>query len=385
MKKKIVKWAAVGVMIFFLGGIGGFVFDKYFAPFLGSCKIFSKYDLFQGPRKNTTIIKETERIVVKDDNSVNELASAAAQSVVDIFAIEEVQASNFLARKTENNGKKGVGTILTNDGVIVTHQENVSEDGVKYYVTVFDGTVFEADLIGIEEFSELAFLKIEGANLPAIPFANSNDAVIGKKVIAIGGSLGNEQVSITEGPLSDYDETFNLAGKNLASSEKLEGVFLLSFVDKENYIGGPVIDYNGELVAINSAVEIDNKKEYFQIPSNKIKKSMNSVFSGDLERTGKLGVYYVSVDSFYSRLNDLSVGEGAMIYSASGSQGLAVIANSTAAKAGIRINDIVTHVNGEKIDLNNSLSSYISNYKVGDEIELRVIRAGEEITIKVSL
>lgn len=385
MKKKAIKILLFGIAIFFLGGIGGFVFDKYFTPFLGSRKFLSKYDLFQGSGKNTTIIKETERIVVKDDNSINEISSSAAHSVVDIFAIEEVRASNFLARKSESKGRIGTGTLLTNDGVVVTHQENILEEDSNYYITIFDGNVLEAKLVAVDNFSELAFLKIEGNNLPAIPFANSNDAIIGKKVIVLGRSLGNQQVSVTEGILSDYDEVFNLAGTNLASSEKLEGVFKLSFIGGDNYIGGPIIDYNGELLAINSVKEVDNKREYFQIPSNKIKESMNRVFSGNIEEVASLGVYYISIDDFYARLNNLSVSEGAMIYSASGSQGLAVIANSAAAQAGIKINDIVTHVNDEKIDLKNSLSSYISKYKIGDKINLKVIRAGEQMVIEVNL
>ena len=383
IRGKIVKLIMVGITVFIIGGAGGFVFDRYFMPFLGSCNFLSKYEFFQGSGKNTTIIKETERIVVKDDNSINELASAAAQSVVDIIAIEEAQASNFLARKVKNDGKKGAGTILTNDGVIITHQNNVFEEDAKYYITVFDGTVFDAKLVGIDSFSEMAFLKIEGTNLPAIPFANSDDVIIGKKIINLGSSLGIQQVSMIEGNLSDYDEVFNLVGTNLSSSEKLEGVFKTDFNGNENYIGGPIIDYNGELVGITSMIEIDNRKEYFQIPSNKIKVSMGKVFSGNIEKVAKLGVYYISVDNFQSRLNNLFVNEGAMIYSASGNQGLAVIANSVAAKAGLKINDVITHVNGEKIDLKNSLSSYINKYSVGDEIELNIIRGSEKVVVEV--
>jgi len=380
IRKKITKLIIAGIIIFVLGGIGGIVFDKYLVPFLGSCKFLSGYDFFQKSGKDITIIKETERIIIKDDNSVNELAFLATQSVVDIIAIEKIQANNALVKK--NRGKKGTGTILTNDGVIVTHQENVFRENAKYFVTIFDGTVFEAEFVGIDNFSELAFLQIKEINLPAIPFANSDNVIIGKKIIALGGSIGNQQISIAEGNLSDYDKTFNLVGANLASSEKLEGVFKLSCNGNNNFVGGPVINYNGELIAITSVIEVDNKREYFQIPSNKIKVSMNKVFSEDVKKTAKLGIYYISIDNFYSRLNNLSVDEGAIVYSASGSQGLAVIVGSVAAKAGIQINDIVISVNGEKINLKNSLSSYVNKYKIGDKVELEIIRGGENIKIE---
>lgn len=373
MKRKLIKIILLIALIFFLGGVGGFVFDRFFVPYLGSCRLFSGYDIFQGAGKNTTIIKETERVVVKDDNSANELASSGAQSVVDVIS------------KTETEGKLGTGTVLTNDGVIVTHKSNVFEEIADYQIVVSSGTVYKANLVGIDIFSELAFLKVEGVNLPAIPFANSDDVIIGKKVIALGSSVGKDQVSITEAIFSDYDDTFNLAGINFSSSEKLEGVFRSNFSGNDKYIGGPVINFSGELVAITSFIEADNKKEYFQIPSNKVKRAMNEVFAGNADKAAKLGVYYISISESVSILRDLSVSHGAMVYSPSGLQGLAIIAKSPAEKSGIKINDIILSVNGEEINLENSLSSLINKYKVGDKIELAVLRAGKEIKLEVAL
>jgi S1-C subfamily serine protease len=373
-------------MMFIVGGFGGFIFDRYLMPFLGSCRFFSKYDFLQGSGKNTTIIRETERVVVKDDNSVNELASSAAQSVVDVFAITDIQENAFSSKSDQKEGKRGAGTILTNDGVVVTHKNNVFEDeSSKYYITIFDGNVFEANLIGVDNFSDLAFLQVEGVNLSAVPFANSDDAIIGKKVIALGRSFGSHQVSIAESILSDYNEIFNLAGKELSSSEKLEGVFNLSFNVNENYVGGPIVDYNGELIAITSFVDFDNEKEYFQIPSNKVKNSMNKIFSGEAENSAKLGVYYISIDDYFSRLSSLPIKEGAIIYSSSGKQGLAVISNSPAEKAGIKINDIIVSINGEKIDLKNPLSSIINKHKVGDRIQMEILRGNKEMDLDVQL
>jgi S1-C subfamily serine protease len=381
LKRRVIKLVLVALAIFFLGGIGGFVFDKYFAPYLSSCKLFSGNEFFQKNGKNTTIIRETERVVVKDDNSINEIASSAAQSVVDIVAIAEKTNSSSVAT-LQVTGKKGTGTILTNDGVVVTHIESVIDEDASYSVTVFDGSTFEAELVAVDDFSELAFLKIDGANLPAVPFANSDDVIIGKKAIALGSSLEENQVSITEGILSDYDNRFNLAGV-VASSEKLEGVFRSNFKENDNYVGAPIIDYNGELVAITSVIKVDNERKYFHIPANKVKKIMSSIFSEESSERAKLGVYYVSIDRFYAKINNLSVDKGALVYSPSGSQGLAVIANSAASKAGIKVGDIITSFNQEEINLRNSLSSYVNKYKAGDNVDIEIIRDGEKLTLPI--
>jgi len=385
--KKITKWLFAGIVIFALGGIGGVFFDKYLIPILGKCKFFENYDIFQKMEKNTTIINKTETIVVRDDNLINEISSNASSSIVKIFSFtNEIKLQNKFAKKSkkESAGKKGSGVILTNDGVIVTYRSNIIEDkDAIYKVAIFDGSIFEAKLLGVDNFTNLAYLHVEGINLPAIPFANSDDVNLGKKVIVMGSSLGGEQSSLTEGILSDFDAGFNLAGQTVSSSEKLEGVFKISFAENERYVGGPVIDYNGEMLAITGVLKKDNQNVYFQIPVNVVKNSMNKISDNGFQQGAGLGIYYLSLNPFYRQLYDLPVDKGALIYSSSGEQGLAIITGSPAEKSGLKINDIILSVDGKEVDLKHPLSDYIDNYKKGDTVKFKILRNEKEMEIGV--
>ncbi len=389
MTKKILKWLFIALLIFVLGGIGGIFFEKYLVPVLGKSSFFGKYHIFQQMEKNTTIINKTERIVVRDNNLINEVSSNAVSSVVTVFSFLDDKKSikkNALSKKISNSksrGKKGAGVILTNDGVIVTYSDNIFKKDATYEVVIFDGSIYEAKLLGVDTFTNLAYLRVEGVNLPAIPFVNSDDVDLGKKVIVMGHSQGRNKISLTEGVLSDFKERFNLSGKTVSSSEKLEGVFDIAFDEDEKYIGGPVIDYNGEMIAITEMMKIDNKDIYFQIPVNIIKESMAKISNNGLKQNARLGIYYISIDKFNQKLYDLSIKNGAIIYAPSGEQGLAIISGSSAEKAGLKINDIIIAVDGKNIDLEHPLSNYINEYKKGDEIKLKILRNNKEIEVRV--
>lgn len=389
MTKKIIKWFFIGTLIFVLSGIGGVFFEKYLIPILGKNDFFGKYRIFQRMEKNTTIINKIERIVSKDNNSINEISSNAAASVVTIFSFSDDAKKikkTALSEKNSNSklrGKKGAGVILTNDGVVVTYGDNIFKKDATYEVVIFDGSVYEAKLLGVDEFANLAYLQVEMVNLPAISFANSDNIDLGKRVIVMGYSQGKNSVSLTDGVLSDFIEKFNLSGQTVSSSEKLEGVFKITFNEDEKYVGGPIIDFNGEMIAITAMMKIDNKNVYFQIPVNIIKKSMAKISDNEFEKSASLGIYYLSIDKFNQKLYDLPIEHGAIIYAPSGEQGLAIIKGSSAEKAGLKINDIIVSVDGKNIDLEHSLSNYINEYKNGDEINLKILRNNKEIKVNV--
>ncbi len=385
--KKTFRVVIITVVIFIVGGIGGLFFSKYLIPALGKCAFFEKRGFFQDMEKNTTIINKTETVVVREDNLIGEISSGAISSTVTVFSFyDDAKAKKGTFSEQRNirkTGKRRAGAILTNDGMVVTYGADTVKEGTVYKVAIFDGSVYDAKLIGVDDFTNLVFLHIEGINLPAISFANSDDVNLGKKVIAIGYSSGRDKVSLTEGVLSAFDPTFNLSGQSVASSEKLEGVFKADFGDDKNYIGGPIIDFNGEMLALTGSLDIDNKEVYFQIPINVVKTAMNRVAEGKAEKMAKLGVYYISIDTFEQELYDLPVEKGAMIFSSSGQSGLAILAGSPAEKAGLKLNDIVLAIDDKEIDLKHPLSLLVSQYQEGDSATFKILRNDEEINISV--
>lgn len=388
MKKKSLKIILILILIMFFGWMGNLFLGRYLTPMLVKSRIFSRLEIFNNDNKSTTIINKTEKVIVREDNSISEIASSAIYAVVNVLSFEKnevalKEVSLLDSSKEYASGLSGAGTILTNDGIIVTHRTNIIEKNAIYKIVSLGGNVLDATLLGIDDFADLAYLKVEGFNLTTIPFANESINNSGRKVIIIGGLSGSQRAYLAEGILTGFDENFNLSGGEVASSEKLEGVLNVDFKEDDKYVGGPVINYSGELLAINSKLEIDGDKKYFQIPIEIIKDSMQKIVENRVEQSAKLGIYYISINPYYKNLKNISVDKGALIYSITGKQGLAIIAGSPAEESGLKINDLILSIDGNEINPMHPLSNFINQYEKGNEATLSVLRDGETIEIMV--
>lgn len=381
--RKFAKGIILLFLVFLIGGLGGVYFDQQILPFIRTNKYLSRIKFLERAAENVTIINKTEQITIKEDDSINEIASQASNAVVNIISV--TSQKDPLTKALKNVDQSGSGVVVTSDGLIATYRSAIIEKNATYQIFLFNGKNYEAKLVGIDEFSDLAFLRIDAPNLTAISLGDSADARPGKKLVAIGNSFGEYQNRYAAGLLSSIAKTFNLGGKTVASSEKLEGVLETDFNNQKEYVGGPVIGYSGDMLGIVGMLLIDGQNKYFQIPSNIVRDSMNLALQEKLNERPFLGAYYISISKEYAITNNLHRDRGALIFSPSGKQGLAIIAGSPAEKAGLRINDIVISVNSQNINLDNSFSNLINQYKKGDQIELTIDRNGEEIKIPVQL
>lgn len=380
--KKFIQIFAKFLAVFVIAGFAAIITEHYIFPRLSATKLFSKYKFLQKASENVTIINKTEQITVREADSVNTIASKATPSVVDIISVSTDKQSGG---KIISESKSGTGVIVTSDGLIVTYRTAIIEKAAGYKVLLSDGSRHDATIIGVDEFTNLAYLKINASNLSSISFADSSDFRPGKKLIAIGNSDGEYQNRFSAGLLSKINRAFNIAGKTISSSEKLEGVFETDFGNQSEYSGGLVINYNGELGGIIGSVTIDNKENFFQIPSNVVKRSLELAIKNELALRPILGIYYLPITKKYSTISDLKRDRGALVFSPSGKQGLAIISGTPAEKAGLRINDLIIAVNNQEVNLDNPLSNLLSQYKKGDQIELLIVRDEKEIKIRVNL
>jgi S1-C subfamily serine protease len=381
--KVIAKTVLILALIFSVGGIGGVYFDQHVLPFIRTNKYLSRINLLKRSAENVTVINKTEQVTIKEDDSINEIASQASNAVVNIISLGSTK--DPLTKIAKNIDQSGTGIIVTSDGVIATYRSAIIEKNAVYKVLLFNGASYDAKLLGVDEFSNLAFLKIQASNLTAISFGDSANMHPGKKLVAIGNSFGEYQNRYAAGLLSNINKTYNLAGKTVSSSEKLEGVFESDFDNQKEYIGGPVIGYSGDMTGIEGSIVVDGQNQYFQIPASVLAKTLELALNGGFENRPTLGVYYVSITKEYTIAHNLSYDKGALIFSPSGKQGLAIISQSPAESAGLRIGDVILSVNDQEINIDNPLSNLIGQYKKGDTIELLIGREGKEIKITVKL
>jgi len=380
MIKKNLKKAFFCLIVIFLGGFGGILTDRYFFPYLSSKKWFSNYAFLKRTTENVTFITRTEQVTIKEDSSIGKVSGEIVSSVVNIASYSQEKKSG-----KEIDIKNGTGTIITSDGLIMTYRDAIEPENALYKVFLNANVYYEAKLVSIDSFSNLAFLKIEANNLPTLPLANSDDFQSGIKVIAIGNSTKNFSTHYSASILGNFDPFFSLSEKNISSSEKLEGVFVTDFLSAENLLGGPIVDYSGQVIGIIGVIEKNDKKIFFEIPSNRVKLIIEKMLRNELEKNPFLGIYYRSLSKTDAVMKGDLPEKGALISSPSNQPSLAISNNSPAQKANLRLGDIILSLNGQEINAKNSLSNLLYKFKKGDEITLKILRADKEIEIKVQL
>src|SRR3989344_5960953 len=393
MKAPLITKSALFILflgaVFFVGGLGGIVLDRYAIPKLAALPSLSGNPLLKKATERITIINKTEQVVIREDDSVEKIISQPATTVVNIISVFDAPVAKNGETATEVAGTEAAvtrtGVLLTNDGLIVTYANRVPEtEGVRYSVLLFDGKNYGARFVGYDTLTNLAYFHLEeNLSVPAIALANSDDARTGKRLIAIGNSFAEYQNRIALGVLGNINRTFNLAGKSVSSSEKWEGVFEMDFANARNFVGGPVIGFNGEMVGLVGLLSMDNQEETFLIPANVVRSSSERALSGNLEKRANLGVYYLPITKAYALGQGISRDRGALVYSSSGKTGLAVLDNSSAMRAGIRAGDIITAVDGTEINLDTPLPEVLNRYSQGDTIELTLLRNGAELKLPV--
>jgi S1-C subfamily serine protease len=328
-----------------------------------------------------------QQIVLKNQGElIGQIASATGESVV---SVETTAAVNGFFGPTEEQGA-GTGIILTDNGLIVTNRHVVPAGTDEVKVILSDGTELDdVSVIGRTNSSDsldIAFLKINdlmGRTLKAAKIGDSSKMRAGDPVIAIGNALGQFQNTVTSGIISGYGR--NLQAVDGQGQENLENLFQTDAAINPGNSGGPLVNLDGEVIGINTAVAGDAQNIGFAIPINDVAGLIETVKqTGKLERP-YLGVYYIPLTNDTAEEFGLSVKRGAYIAPPAILGGNPIQNDGPAEKAGLKAGDIIIKIDGVTIDDRNSLSSLINRHKVGDKVELTIIRDGKEQKLTAAL
>ena len=262
----------------------------------------------------------------------------------------------------------GSGVIVSSDGTILTNN-HVVDGAEKITVLMSDNKSFEAKIVGTDAPSDLAVLKIEGQNLPFLTLGNSDTIRVGDIVLAIGNPLGIGQ-TVTAGIISAKGRRTGL------SDGSFEDFLQTDAPINRGNSGGALVNLNGELIGINSQIlspggaSGGNIGIGFSIPSNMAKSVMDQLIKDGRVRRGMLGVNIQNITDEISKALDLTERAGVLVSN--------VKAGSAADKAGLKRNDIITGINGEKIEDSNVLRNKVAGTLPGTEIKITVQRDGKE-------
>lgn len=269
----------------------------------------------------------------------------------------------------------GSGVIISNDGYIVTNN-HVVDNEQSLAVIYADGSRHEATLVGTDPVMDIAVIRVKDPVPGVASFGDSDALQPGETAIAIGSPLGDFQNSVTVGVVSALNRTVPGSG--------MEGLVQTDAAINHGNSGGPLINLNGEVIGINTLVVRSDSMAGdqaqglgFAIPSNTVKDVSQQLIANGKVVYPYLGVSFSEIDPETAALQNLPVQYGALVGQ--------VQPNTPAAQAGLQQNDIITAINGQKLDGTSSLRQLLLKHKPGDTVQLEVLRNGKTITVDVKL
>lgn len=307
-----------------------------------------------------------------DTSKLMTASEVYAANVNSTVGITTSVTTNFWGFQT-TSAASGSGFILTADGYILTNF-HVIESSSSISVTLYDGTSYDAVLVGYDESNDIAVLKIDASDLSPVVLGDSDNLNVGDDVIAIGNPLGELTFSLTAGAVSALDREITL------SSGVMMNLIQTDCAINSGNSGGALFNLYGEVIGITNAkysssgteASIDNIG--FAIPINHIRSIVDSIIEKGYISKPYIGV---SVGDVSEETMGYGLPAGAAVKS--------VVEDSPAEKAGIKVNDIITAVNGNEITGRSELSETISSCAVGDKLTLTVYRQGETLSIDVTV
>jgi len=263
----------------------------------------------------------------------------------------------------------GSGFIISKDGYIVTNNHVIEEaDEVKVNLPDSDKPL-AAKVVGRDPEMDLALLKIDdGDDLPYLEFGDSAKIKVGQWVMAIGNPFGLEN-TVTVGIIS--------AMGRIIGAGPFDNFIQTDASINPGNSGGPLLDLEGRVIGVNTAIVAAGQGIGFAIPSNMAKDIISQLRENKSVKRGWLGVTIQDIDENTAKALGLESVEGSLISS--------VIEGDPADKAGVKTGDVIVEVNGEKVEDSNGLLRKIAAIRPGESAELTIMRKGEDMTVSVKL
>ena len=334
------------------------------------------------PQATLPLGTSQEKVKVVDEESVViDVVEKVSPSVVSI-AIENRQVFDpFFGLPQAREKESGIGTgfVVSADGLILTNKHVVSAEGGKYIAIIRDNGGAERKLeikrINRDPFNDLALVSVDASDLKPVEMGDSDHLKVGQKVIAIGNALGRFENTVTTGVVSGLGRGVAPIDPSTGVAERLDDLVQTDAAINPGNSGGPLVNTAGQVIGINTAVA-SAENIGFAIKINIAKQLID-----DFQKSGGkisrpfLGIRYTHISRDVALLNE--VPEGELVRE--------VVSGSAASDAGVKVGDIITQFDGQKLTEENNLSKVIRSKKVGDVVKIRVFRDGQTLDLTATL
>jgi serine protease Do len=304
----------------------------------------------------------------EDDSPVVAIAEQVGPTVVGVS--NRGQYRDFFGRTINQEIGSGSGVIIDARGYIVTNF-HVIDKAQEIIITLHDGRKTTAEIIGSDPTTDLAVLKIEEENLPVAILGDSNNLRQGELVVAIGNPLGIEFAgSVTVGVVSATERTLTIEDRQFKLIQTDAAI-------NPGNSGGALVDRNGLLVGINSAKLVVQGVEGmgFAIPISDARPIIEELIEKGYVSRPYIGIEGYVVDEINAKR--AGIPQGILVKN--------ILPGGPAHRAGIKELDIITHVDGERVNDFNDLSAILEKHKPGNQVKIVLDRAGQSVTIDLVL
>jgi Do/DeqQ family serine protease len=272
----------------------------------------------------------------------------------------------------------GSGVILSDDGYIVTNN-HVVNGADEIEVMLNDKRDYRAEVIGTDPSTDIALLKIKEKDLPFINYGNSDGLKVGEWVLAVGNPF-NLNSTVTAGIISAKGRSSIIEGNKENGNFPVESFIQTDAAVNPGNSGGALVNTNGELIGINTAIMSSNgayQGYSFAIPVTIVKKVVSDLIEFGTVQRAYIGVSISDINAKFAEQKNLTVLKGAYV------NGLT--SNGAAENSGVKIGDVITSIQGNKVSSVSELQEQVSKYRPGDKVNVTVIRDKKEVTMPVTL
>jgi S1-C subfamily serine protease len=323
-------------------------------------------------------VKPVPAAPISDEERIIKVVSSASPAVVSILIQERGDDATLV------DIGKGTGFLIDADGLIVTNRHVAFDRDAALKAFLTDGRSFDAKIIDIDPVNDLALLKIDAKGLPYLKLESDDKLRLGQTTVAIGNALGKYANTVTSGILSGVEREVEASNGVTGDLERLEELLQTDAAINSGNSGGPLLNLDGKVIGVNTAVEQGAQGLGFAIPVSEVRKVLASYDRYGAIARPRLGVRYFMITPAFQLERSLPYSYGALVGSDDPSEAV-VLPNSPAAAAGLRYDDIILEINGRKLEGKWTLAKAIQSLAVGDAVRLTVARGGATIELVATL
>ena len=397
MKKTAFLFLGAVLLSAVAGGVAAISVDKFFSTQDSQCSLFDSESSVAWGDDTPKAGNHFTAYQAEQYPDLTYAAENAVKAVVNIESIREVQyggrsrgydpfyeffgmpyGGGYGQPQTREQKAGGSGVIISPDGYIVTNNHVIAE-ATKLKVKLNDGRTFDAKMVGTDPTTDVALIKIEGEDLPTLPFGNSDELRLGEWVLAIGSPF-DLQSTITAGIVSAKARRLGVIDEEFP----VESFIQTDAAVNPGNSGGALVNTRGELVGINTVIKSSTGSYIgysFAVPETIVRKVVMDLKEYGVAQRAMLGVSYRPIDEAFVE----QMGEELGIKKTGGLYINEVVAGSGAEDAGLRKGDIITAIDGAKTNDASILTEKIAQKRPGDKVTISYKRNDSDKKVEVTL